>query len=325
MPCRSRRGGKLIGVAGGGAVTPRLRVGDEVALALAERRPVVALETSVIGQGLPHPRNLECIERMAGAIRGAEAVPAWVGVLGGEVVVGLSEEELGPFGEPGGADKVARRDLPAACARGGVGATTVSATIWAAARAGIRVSATGGIGGVHPGERLDVSADLMELSRTPGLLVCSGPKSIVDPVATAERLEELGVSVVGYGVDRLPFFLAREAPVELEHRVDSPEEAAAALAASISLETRSVLLLCNPIAAGSAMDAEDVAAAVQRCEEGAEHEGVRGRDRSPFLLYCLARETDGRSLEANLVLLESNAALAGSIASAFAAIAATSG
>ena len=185
--------------------------------------------------------------------------------------MGLSDEELGPFTEPGRADKVARRDLPAACARGGLGATTVSATIWAAARAGIHVSATGGIGGVHPGERRDVSADLVELSRTPGLLVCSGPKSIVDPVATAERLEELGVSLVGYGVDRLPFFLAREAPVELEHRVDTPEEAAAALAASISLETRSVLLLCNPIAAAFAMDAEEVAAAAT---------AVRGASRS---------------------------------------------
>jgi pseudouridylate synthase len=194
----------------------------------------------------------------------------------------------------------------------------VSATIWAAARAGICVSATGGIGGVHPGERLDVSADLMELSRTPGLLVCSGPKSIVDPVATAERLEELGVSLVGYGVDRLPFFLAREAPVELEHRVDSPEEAAAALTASVSLETRSVLLLCNPIVAAFAMDAEEIAAAVTRCEEGAHHEGVRGRDLTPLMLGCLAEATGGRSLEANLVLLESNAALAGSVASAFA-------
>ena len=301
-------------MAGGAVVTSRIRVGAEVEAAQAEGRAVVALETSVIGQGLPHPRNLECIDRMAGAIRAGGAVPAWVGVLSGEVVVGLSDEQLGSFTEPGRADKVARRDLPAACARGGLGATTVSATIWAAERAGIHVSATGGIGGVHPGERLDVSGDLVELSRTHGLLVCSGPKSIVDPVATAERLEELGVSLIGYGVDRLPFFLAREAPVELEHRVDSPEEAAAALAASISLETRSVLLLCNPIVAAFAMDAEEVAAAAQRCEEGADHEGVRGRDRSPFLLRCLARETDGRSLEANLVLLESNAALAGTVA-----------
>ena len=167
---------------------------------------------------------------MVDAIRGAGAVPAWVGVLGGEVVVGLSDEELRPFTEPGRADKVARRDLPAACARGGLGATTVSASIWAAARAGIVVSATGGIGGVHPGDHVDVSADLVELSRNPGLLVCSGPKSIIDPRATSERLEELGVTMVGYGVSRLPFFLTREAPIDLEHRVETPDEAAAILA-----------------------------------------------------------------------------------------------
>jgi pseudouridine-5'-phosphate glycosidase len=304
----------------GGVVTPgagdRVRVGIEVVSALADRRPVVGLETSVIGQGLPHPRSIECIERMARAIREAEAVPAWVGVLAGEVVVGLADEELALFAEPGRADKVARRDLPAACARGGLGATTVSATIWAAARAGIRVSATGGIGGVHPGERLDVSADLMELSRTPGLLVCSGPKSIMDPVATAERLEELGVPLVGYGVDRLPFFLAREAPVELEHRVDTPDEAAAVLGAAIALDMRSTVVVCRPIAHELAMDVAEVAAAARGCEERAEGEGVRGRDLTPFLLSCLAEATGGRSLEANLALLESNARLAGVVSAA---------
>jgi pseudouridine-5'-phosphate glycosidase len=301
--------------------TPRLRVGDEVAAGLGDGRPVIGLETSVIGQGLPHPRNLECIDRMASAIRGAGAVPAWVGVLGGDVVVGLSDEELGAFTEPGRADKVARRDLPAACARGGLGATTVSAAIWAAARAGIHVSATGGIGGVHPSERPDVSADLVELSRTRGLLVCSGPKSIVDPAATAERLEELGVTLAGYGVSQLPFFLAREAPVELEHRVDTPDEAAAILAAAIELDTRSTVLLCNPLAPEFAMDAGEVAAATQRCEERADEEGVRGRDLTPFLLACLADETGGRSLEANLALLESNAALAGAVSVAYASVA----
>jgi pseudouridine-5'-phosphate glycosidase len=305
-------------VAGGGVVIPRasagLRVGAEVATALAERRAVVGLETSVIGQGLPHPRNVEGVDRMAGAIRAAGAVPAWVGVSAGEVVVGLSDEELAPFAEPGRSEKVAWRDIPAACARGGVGATTVSATIWAAARAGVRVSATGGIGGVHPGERPDVSADLMELSRTPGLLVCGGPKSIVDPAATMERLEELGVTVVGYGVDRLPFFLVREAPVELEHRVNTPDEAAAVLAAAITLDTRSTIVVCNPIADDVAMDTDEVAAATRRCEERTAGLGVRGRDRTPFLLRCLAEETGGRSLEANLALLESNARLAGVIA-----------
>ena len=304
-------------------MTGSFRTGDEVASALAEDRAVVGLETSVIGQGLPRPANVECARRMAGAIRAAGAVPAWVGVVGGEVVVGLTDDELDAFSEPGRADKVARRDLPAACARGGLGATTVSATIWAAARVGIRVSATGGIGGVHPGDRPDVSADLLELARTPGLLVCSGPKSIVDPAATLERLEELGVSLVGYGVDRLPFFLAREAPVELEHRVETPAEAAAVLDAARSLATDSTVVVCNPIDLDDALDAGEVAAAAARCEARAERDGVRGRDRTPFLLSCLAEETEGRSLRANLALLESNAALAGAIAVAAANLSAT--
>lgn len=321
MPGRSARGGQPLRVARGDAVTTRLRVGAEVATALADGRAVVGVETSVIGQGLPHPRNVECIDRMVDAIRGAGAVPAWVGVLAGEVVVGLSDEELRPFTEPGGAEKVARRDLPAACARGGLGATTVSAATWAAARAGITVSATGGIGGVHPGERPDVSADTMELSRTPGLLVCSGPKSIIDPVATAERLEELGVTLVGYGVSRLPFFVAREATVELEHRVDTPEEAAAVLAAAIDLDTRSTILLCNPIASSSAMDAAEVADVTRRAEERAADEGVRGRARTPYLLAVIAELTGGRSTEANLSLLAANAGLAGDVASAAAVLA----
>lgn len=320
MPGRSWRGGQRIGVAGGDGVTARLRVGAEVASALADRRPVVGLETSVIGQGLPHPRNVECIERMTDAIRGAGALPAWVGVLAGEVVVGLSADELDPFTEPGRADKVARRDLPAACARGGLGATTVSAAIWAAARAGITVSATGGIGGVHPGEHADVSADLLALSSSPGLLVCSGPKSIIDPAATAERLEELGVTLVGYGVSRLPFFVAREVPVELEHRVDTPDEAAAVLDAAIDLDTRSTILLCNPIPPEAAMDAGEIADATRRAEERAASEGVRGRARTPYLLAAIAELTDGRSLEANLALLTANAGLAGDVASAAAGL-----
>ena len=310
-------------------MTEGIRLSEEIAAALASGAPVVGLETSVIGQGLPHPRNVECIDRMTGAIREAGAIPAWVAVLDGEVVVGLTEPELEMFTEPGRAEKLARRDLPAACAAGGLGATTVSATIWAAARAGIAVCATGGIGGVHRGALRantpetaptdDVSADLVELSRTPGLLVCSGPKSIVDPAATAERLEELGVSLLGYGVDRLPFFLAREAPIELEHRVDTPADAATALDAALALDTRSMLLLCNPIQPDLAMDADEIAAAAARCQEHADHEGVRGRDLTPFLLSCLAEETGGRSLEANLALLEANARLAAEVAVAHAA------
>jgi pseudouridine-5'-phosphate glycosidase len=301
-------------VAGGTGVTARIRLGEPVGAARSEGRPVVALETSVIAQGLPHPRNLECVERMSGAIRAAGAVPAWIGVLDGDVVVGLADGDLTVFTEPGRAEKVARRDLPAACARGGAGATTVSATLWAAARAGIHVGATGGIGGVHRGNPSDVSADLGELARTAGLLVCSGPKSIVDALPTLERLEELGVSLLGYRTDRVPSFLATEGPVELEHRVDTPDEASAALTAALALETRSTLLLCNPVPPAFALDPDEVAAATRRAEERAEAGGVRGRDLTPFLLTAIAEETDGRSLEANLALLESNARLAGEVA-----------
>jgi pseudouridylate synthase len=297
-------------------VSGLVRVGGEVTQALAGGGAVVALETSVIGQGLPPPRNLECVERMAGAIRDEGAVPAWIGVVDGAVVVGLTDAELARFAEPGHATKVARRDLPIATATGALGATTVSATIWAAAHAGVAVGATGGIGGVHPGADPDVSADLLELARTPGLLVCSGPKSIIDPAATAEKLEELGVALVGYGVDRLPFFLAREAPVELEHRVGTAADAAGMLRAAGGLGTSSTLLVCNPVPAEHAMDVGEVAVASAEAERRADAAGIRGKARTPFLLAALADLTDGRSLEANLALLEENARVAGAIASA---------
>jgi pseudouridine-5'-phosphate glycosidase len=290
-------------------------VADEVRDALADRRGVVALETSVIGQGLPHPRNLECAGRMDAAIRASGAVPAWIGVMDGSVIVGLTTEQLTRFAEPGAADKVARRDYPVAVAGGGMGATTVSATIWAGAKAGIAVAATGGIGGVHPGDDPDVSADLLELARTPGLLVCSGPKSIIDPVATAERLEELGVALVGYGVDRLPFFLAREAPVKLEHRADTPDEAGAMVRAAAELGTRSTILLCQAIRDDAAMDRAEIADAAAEAERRADRAGVDGKARTPFLLAALAELTGGRSLEANLALLEDNANLAARVAS----------
>ncbi|MEP6972683.1 MAG: pseudouridine-5'-phosphate glycosidase [Actinomycetota bacterium] len=282
------------------------------------RKGVVALETSVIGQGLPLPRNRECIERMNAAIRASDAVSAWIGVVDGTVTVGLSDEQLTRFIEPGAAMKVARRDVPVAVATGALGATTVSATIWAAAKAGILVAATGGIGGVHPGVDPDVSADLLELARTPGLLVCSGPKSIIDPAATAEKLEELGVALVGYGVDRLPFFLAREAPIELEHRADTPAEAAALARWISELRVSTTVLLCNPIPESHAMDVAEVAAAAAEAEARVEREGVHGKARTPFLLACLAELTGGRSLEANLALLEDNARVAGLVATSLA-------
>ena len=306
-------------MAGAGLAMNAVRLSQEVSEAQEARIGVVALETSVVGQGLPPPRNLECVQRMSDAIREAGGVPAWIGVVDGAVVVGLSGEELRMFAEPGRAAKVARRDLPFALSHGGLGATTVSSTIWAAHRAGILVCATGGTGGVHPHSG-DVSADLLELARTPVLLVSSGPKSIVDPVATAERLEELGVGVVGYGCDRMPFFLAREAPVELDQRIEDPAGAVGLIRALEAMEAASGLLLCNPIPEGSAMDAEVVAEAVRACEEESARRGVRGKEVTPFLLSCLAQRTGGASMDANLVLLEENARLAGAIAAAEASL-----
>ena len=287
---------------------------DEVGDAVAGGRAVVALETSVIGQGLPRPRNLECIERMTGAIRSHGAVPAWTGVVEGRVRVGLDAAELERFAMSDQAIKVARRDLPAAVAAGRLGATTVSATIWCAHRARIAVSATGGIGGVHPGVRPDVSADLLELARTPVLLVCSGPKSIVDPAATIEKLEELGVAVVGYGVDRLPFFLASGCDVVLDDRVDGPQEAASLVRAIRTLRTEAAILLCNPVPAASAMDLQELLEATRRAEGRMEAAGVTGKAVTPFLLAAMAEETGGRSLESNLDLLEDNARVAAQVA-----------
>lgn len=298
-------------------MTGPIRLSEEVADALADRRPVVALETSVLAQGLPVPRNREAAGAMAGVIRASGAVPAWIAVDAGQVRVGLTENELARLAVQGRAAKVARRDLPLVVASGGLGATTVSAALWAAHRAGIEVLATGGIGGVHQGSG-DVSADLVELASTPALVVCSGPKSIVDPVATMERLEELGVSVVGYRCDRLPFFVAGYAEVPLEHRVDTPAEAAAVALALRRLDVRSSVVLCKPVREGLALDRDVVADAVRACEEQAVSQGVRGKDVTPFLLSCLAERTGDESLQANLALLESNAGLAAEVAAALA-------
>jgi pseudouridylate synthase len=293
-------------------------VSEEVRQALASGGAAVALETSVLSQGLPHPRNVEAADAMAVRIRSRGAVPAWTAVLDGTIRVGLTDDELGRFADPASTvTKVARRDYPAAIASGGMGATTVSATLWAAHRAGVEVMATGGIGGVHPGSG-DVSADLLEMARVPGFVVCSGPKSIVDPAATLERMEELGILVAAYGVDRLPFFVVREADLEVEHRIDTPVQAAALARARRDLGVDSTVALCNPIPLEHAMPATVVAEAVGACEAEAERRGVRGKDVTPFLLSCLSERTGGASLEANLALLSANADLAAQVALALA-------
>ena len=291
---------------------PRIRLSDEVARVIDSGGPVVALETSVLAQGLPDPHNLRAAERMSAAIRERGAVPAWTWVGGGSLLVRSGPGDLEGL-MTGDAAKVARRDLPAALAGSHLGATTVSAMLWAARATGIEVAATGGIGGVHPGSG-DVSADLAELARTPVTLVCSGPKSILDPEATMERLDELGVGVIGYRCSRLPFFLVREASPPLEHRADEPSEVAHIVRARRELAIETSLLVCNPIPESAALPAGVVSEAVTECAARAATEGVRGKALTPYLLSCLAERTGGASVEANLALLESNAALAAEVA-----------
>jgi pseudouridine-5'-phosphate glycosidase len=300
-------------------VSAAFELSDPVRNALEHGRAVVALETSVLAQGLPHPRNMEAMEAMTEAIRGRAAEPAWVLVKPGILQVGASEADLTRLATDRMAIKVARRDLPMVIAGGHPGATTVSATVWAAGRAGIEVSVTGGIGGVHFGSG-DVSADLLELATTPGTVVCSGPKSIVDPVPTAERIEELGIGVLGYRCEMLPAFLVRESTIPLEHRAASPAEVAAVSRARRDLGIDSALLVCNPIPADRAMNESVVSEAVRACIDQAARAGARGKDVTPFLLSCLSERTGGTSLDANLALLESNAALAAEIAVALASM-----
>jgi pseudouridylate synthase len=281
--------------------------------AVQDGRAVVALETSVLAQGLPSPHNLSALDAMESAIRSSGAEPAWIWVEHGHVRVGGSPDEVAALAGRTDAVKVARRDLPMAVAGGLVGATTVSATVWAARAAGIEVSCTGGIGGVHPGTG-DVSADLVELARTPGALVCAGPKSIVDPRATLERLEELGVGVLGYRCERLPFFLTGETDLELEHHVDTPEDAAAVIRAARATGVASTLVICTPIPPEHALADDEVLEAVAECQARSHRLGIRGKDVTPFLLRCMAEVTGGRSLAANLSLLEANALVAGEVA-----------
>jgi pseudouridylate synthase len=289
-----------------------LRSAEEVRDALDSGRPVVALETSVLSHGLPADTAARAAADMDTAIRNRGGVPAWIWTGEGAVRIGAGPKDLERLIQ-GRSIKVARRDLPAAVARAALGGTTVSATLWAAHRAGIEVAATGGIGGVHPGSG-DVSADLGELGRTPATLVCSGPKSILDPAATLERLEELGVAVIGYRSDRLPFFLVRETDLELNHRADDPGAVAEVVRARRRLGIDAALVVASPVPEDAALRADEVAAAVDECRARASDRGISGKALTPFLLRCLAERTGGAALEANLALLASNAGLAAEVA-----------
>jgi pseudouridylate synthase len=295
-----------------------IRTSDAVAAALAARRPVVALESTVLAHGLPRPRNLQVGRAMELAVAEGGAVPATVGVVAGVPRVGMADAEIERLATADGVLKLSTRDLAVPVARGTDGATTVAATMWLAARAGVGVFATGGIGGVHRGEDRDVSADLTELGRTPMLVVCAGAKSVLDLPATREALETAGVLIAGWGTDELPAFYAARSGIPVDLRVDDAAQAAALWRAHRDLGVPGAILLCVPPPPESALDADEVEAAIADALARARREGIRGKAVTPFLLRAVAEATGGRSLEANVALLLNNARVAASVAAAVA-------
>jgi pseudouridylate synthase len=291
-----------------------LRVLSPVADALAWGRPVVALESSVLAQGLPVPANREAAERMTGAAARAGALAAITAVVQGVCTLGLDGEELERFLRRDGIRKVSARDLPVAVAQRADGATTVAASLSIASAAGASVFATGGIGGIHRDAPFDESADLDELARTPMVVVCAGAKAILDLPATLERLETLGVTVVGYRTDEMPGFFTRTTGLRLPARAESAREIADIHLAARTLGRSQATLVVQPPPADVALDRETVDRAVARALDEARAGDIRGAAVTPFLLGAVERETGGRSLAANLALLDENAFLAGAIA-----------
>lgn len=286
----------------------------DVKRALDAGEAVVALESTVISHGLPYPDNLKVARQMEQAVRTEGAIPATIAILGGEPVIGLDDARMEYLAQSKGMRKCSRRDVPIVMAKGLDGATTVAGTMILAHRAGIHVFATGGIGGVHRGHPFDVSADLEELARTPIVVVCSGAKALLDLEATRERLETLGVPVLGYQTHHFPAFYSRESELLADARVESPEEVVAIARTRNDLGLRAALLVAVPVPAGDELPREEAEAAITRALRTADEMGIQGAGVTPFLLARIAELTEGRSLQANLSLLVNNARVAGRIA-----------
>ncbi|HYK21813.1 MAG TPA: pseudouridine-5'-phosphate glycosidase [Pyrinomonadaceae bacterium] len=291
-----------------------LNIASEVANALRDNRPVVALESTVIAHGLPRPQNLETANRLQELIRDGGAVPATIGVIDGQLTVGLSDDQIQLLAQQTNIRKISTRDIPLAVARTWNGATTVASTIWLAHRAGIKVFATGGIGGVHRGLLPDVSADLPELARTPMIVVCSGAKIVLDLLATREWLETHGVTVIGYQCDELPAFYSRGSGLPIDARVESPADVADVFRTQQALGIESALLVVVPVPARFEVAAEELQTVLTTALEDAEWKGITGPALTPFLLNQMAERSGGATLQANIALLENNARVAAEIA-----------
>jgi len=300
---------------------PLLSVTDEVATALAEGRPVVALESTIISHGMPYPANVEMAVEVEGIVRELGATPATIAVLDGRPRIGLLPDDLELLASHDEVMKVSVRDLPYVVARGVHGATTVAATMRLAALAGIRVFVTGGLGGVHRGAAtsFDVSADLTELGTTDVAVVCAGVKSILDIGLTLEMLETLGVPVVGYGSDEFPSFFSRASGHRAPMCVDTPADVAAMMRAKWGLGLDGGLVVANPIPAEDEIPAEEIGVIIDRALADMDARGISGKDATPYLLGRIVELTDGASLTANIALVRNNARLGTAIAREFAA------
>ena len=290
-----------------------LDISPEVKKALDEGRPVVALESTIISHGMPYPRNVETALLVEQTIRDCGATPATIAVIGGRLKAGLSRDEIEYLGKTGrGVAKASRRDLPALVARGADGATTVTTTMIIAHMAGIKIFATGGIGGVHRGAEvtMDISADLEELAQTPVMVVCAGAKSILDLGLTLEYLETHGVPVIGYGTDELPAFYTRKSGFGVDYRVDSPVELAAMFRAQRELGYKGGMLVTNPIPEEYSMDKAVIDKAIDEALAQAKAQGIHGKETTPFLLAKVVELTGGNSLDSNIQLVLNNARVA---------------
>lgn len=296
-----------------------LSISPEVQQALAQGKPVVALESTIISHGMPYPQNVETALRVEQTIRDHGAVPATIAIIGGKLKAGCTPEEIGYLGKKGQAvTKASRRDLPVLIARQADGATTVATTMIIAAMAGIRVFATGGIGGVHRGAEttMDISADLEELAQTPVMVICAGAKSILDLGLTLEYLETKGVPVIGYGTEELPAFYTRQSGFRVDYRLDTPEELAAAFRAKLDMGLQGGMLVTNPIPEAYSMPADVINKAIDEAIAEANRLGIHGKETTPFLLAKVKDLTGGDSLAANIQLVLNNARLAAHTAAA---------
>ena len=293
-----------------------LDIKEEVKDALAEKKPIVALESTIISHGMPYPENIISAKRSEAIIREAGGIPATIAIIKGRIKIGLTENDLDHMGKDSGITKASRRDMAMILSKGIDGATTVATTMLCADLAGIRVFATGGIGGVHRNGQvtMDVSADLQELSGTNVGVVCAGAKSILDIGLTLEYLETHGVPVIGYGTENFPAFYIRESGFKVDYRVDNPAEIARALKVKWDLGLKGGMVIANPIPEEFEMDREYISAVIDEAVEAAEKEGVKGKGITPFVLARLHTKTGDKSLFANKELVYNNVRLAAQIA-----------